>query len=371
MSVLERFDTWVQSGPFTPRDLGRYRIVYCVLLFFLVPRLSWLADYPDSFYKPPTGPFQLLSGFPPGPVLTAIELAVFAFLAGTLLGWYTTVCSIGLSIALMVDYGLAFSVGKVDHSMVMVIVPLILAFSRWGDCCSLDALRRRRAAAPSGSSGQGIDLDDPAAQLQWPVRLLGLAIGTAFVSAALPKLMGGWLSLSTQASYAYQVRSEFASGRPSWLSDLLVQMRFPPMWEFLDWATVLLEGLAVLALLSWRSWRIVLAFLALFHVGIGLSLGIWFGSNVVAYAAFVAWGRLPLPKLHLPERWGRLTGPAAIPIVAVAAVALWWLGGLISGSIEYFRMVMIVVAAGVATWYLAMQVVTLVTRRHHKDVAVS
>lgn len=360
--VLEVFDRWVQRGPFTPRDLGRYRIVYCVLLFFLMPRLSWLAGYPSSFYVPPTGPFQWLNGFPPAGVLIAIEVVAYLLLTATLFGVWTKASSIGLSLVLMVDFGLNFSVGKVDHSMVMVIVPLILAFARWGDHLSIDAVRRR-ARGRAEDRTTTTDLDDPDRQPQWPLRLLGFCLGTAFVSAALPKVLGGWLSLSTQASYGYQVRSDFNSGRSSLLSELLVNTPFPPMWEALDWATVALEGLAVLALVTWRSWRIVLAVLVLFHISVGLSLGIWFASNIVVYGAFVAWGRLDLPRWTVPDRWAGRATWAVGPTVALVAVALWWLGGLLANDIEMFRMIIIAIGGIVAVGYLVAQLTSLLRGR--------
>lgn len=356
--ALDRFDRWVQQGPFTARDLGRYRVVYCVLLFLLMPRLSWLAGYPSSFYVPPTGPFEWLNGFPPTGVLVAIEILAYLLLTATLFGVWTTASSIGLSLVLMIDFGLNFSVGKVDHSMVMVIVPLILAFARWGDHFSVDAMRRRARSGQGGPMVTAI-LDDPQRQPQWPLRLLGFCLGAAFVSAAVPKVLGGWLSLSTQASYAYQVRSDFNSGRSSLLSELLVNTPFPPMWEALDWATVLLEGLAVLALVSWRSWRIALAVLVLFHVSVGLSLGIWFASNLVVYGAFVAWGRLQLPGWSLPERWTARASWLVGPMVALTTLALWWLGGLLSNDIEMFRMLIIAIGGIVAVGYLLTQVAGL------------
>ncbi|GAA1996885.1 hypothetical protein JL107_12795 [Nakamurella flavida] len=357
MKALARFDAWVLRGPFTPRDLGRFRIVFCLLLVLLVPQLDWLAPYPNSFYEPPWGPFALLSGFPSAPVLTVVEIVVFLSLAATLLGLFTTASSIALTLSLVVDFGLNFSVGKVDHSMVMVMVPAVLAFARWGDTCSLDAIRRRRRGLDP------VDADTARARLQWPMRFLGLAIGLAFVSAAAPKVLGGWLSLSSQASYGYQVRSDVLSGRSSLLSSFLVDLHVPAVWEALDWATVALEAGVVLCLVTWRSWRIGLAVLALFHVGIGLSLGIWFASNVMAYGAFVAWGRWALPSVTLSERTRRTVSRAAIPLTVGVGLLLWWVSGLISPAIETFRMLIVLAGAAVALVYLLAQVRGLLTRR--------
>jgi hypothetical protein len=383
MRVARWFDSWVQQGPFTRSDVAIYRILFALMMLVYAPHLRTLATYPDSLYNPPPGPFMLLSGFPPEPVLITIEIVMFLLLTATLVGLYTTFSSIALTVILIVGYGLTFSVGHIVHLIALAIVPAVMAFARWGDTLSIDGLRRQRATGTTRLPDRpAVPVPDAAArplpshplpaqpptsqtltsQPQWPLRFLALAIGVAFCTAFVPKLLGGWLSISSQATYGFQVQRDFVDSGFHWLSSALVGIHVPALWEGLDWFTLLLEGSVILCVLSWRSWRIVIAVLTLFHLSIGLSLGIFFAGNVIAYGAFVSWGRLPLPAVRLPARAEAIVARGAIPIVAVAGVLFW----LVVDSSDSTPSVIArsIVAAGAVTGlaYLARQALRPFTR---------
>ena len=74
MRFVDRFDVRVRSGPFTPLDLGVYRIVFAVGTLCVAPSIRWLDGYPDAMYAAPPGPFQLISGFPSSSFLVALEI---------------------------------------------------------------------------------------------------------------------------------------------------------------------------------------------------------------------------------------------------------------------------------------------------------
>ncbi len=361
MKLAAWFDGWVRQGPFTPRDLGLYRILFALLLEFYVPNLRALQAYPDSLYDPPPGPFELLHGFPADPVLGAVEIVTLILITSTLFGLYTRISSIGLSLALAVGYGLTFSVGKLDHVMVLIIVPAVLSFARWGDHFSIDALKRRRVDGRLDRSGDAArDLArSPAGQPQWPLRFLALSIGVAFCTAAVPKLAHGWLSFAGQATYGYQVQRDVVRGSPGWISAMLVDLHVPMFWEALDWGTVLIECSVVLCVLSWRSWRIALAVLSIFHLSIALSLGIYFTANVLAYGAFVSWGMVRTPAIRLSPRARGLLIRVAPALVLAGAGVLWLLADAVASVRWMAGIVIVFAAAGVGVCYLGRQVIAV------------
>ncbi len=99
----------------------------------------------------------------------------------------------------------------------------------------------------------------------------------------------------------------------------------------------------------------MLAVLTLFHIGIGLSLGIFFASNVVAYAAFVSWSRLPLPTVAVSTRTRDLLTRWAIPLVLVLGALCWLIVTGISPWIEVFRAVIVFGGGAVGLGYLVFQ----------------
>src|SRR5262249_50765740 len=156
-------------------------IIYSCCALLIVPDITWLAEYPDFMFHPPPGPFQLLSGFPSLTVLVGLEALRTVLLVLLGLCICTRFVSIATAGVLVVTYGLTYCLGKIDHTILLVVTPLILSFANWGDCLSVDALR-------------GIQ---PKPQPQWPLRLLALAIALPLFAAAAAKVATGWLLWSS------------------------------------------------------------------------------------------------------------------------------------------------------------------------------
>ncbi|MDX1872743.1 hypothetical protein SBI67_11460 [Mycolicibacterium sp. 120266] len=274
MRIAETFDRWVDSGPFTPADLGICRIIYAISALFIVPDIAWLGRYPDFMFHAPPGPLRLFSGFPSPGVLIGLELLRSLTLILLGMGLWTRFVSLAAAVMLFVTYGLMYCLGKVDHTILLLLVPLVLAFADWGNRYSVDAYRRGGATVP---------------QRQWPLRLLALLIGWGFFTAALTKLLTGWLSWSSQAARGYFVLGFLTEGRTYWLADWLAAHDMRAVWELVDWLTVIFEFAFLLAMPWWRAFRTVLAVATTFHLGVLLTMGIDFSSAVVAYGAFVSW----------------------------------------------------------------------------------
>jgi len=82
-----------------------------------------------------------------------------------------------------------------------------------------------------------------------------------------------------------------------------------------DVATVVIELGLVVAVVSWRAFRVALAVATLFHLTILLTLGIAFATTVLAYGAFVSW-----------ERWWPATRDRPVPLILGA-------GGIVAGAV--------------------------------------
>lgn len=375
MNLVDRFDRWVDSGPFTASDLGIYRIIYAVSALLIVPDMSWLAQYPDFTFHPPPGPLQLLSGFPSLTALIVLELlrSVTLILVGV--GLWTRYASIAAAVMLSATYGLTYCLGKVDHTILVVLPPLVLAFASWGDRFSIDALR-----------GHGHNAPTP--QRQWPFRLLALLIGWGFFAAALTKLLTGWLSFSSQAARGYFVIGFLTEDRTYWLAQWIATHDVRPAWELLDWLTVIFEFAFLVTFPWWRAFRITLAVATTFHLGVLLVMNIDFSHAVVAYGAFVSWAtiarrvrtwRISQSIGHVFAAPRALTqGPGRYVVIGIAAVAI--------GGAAWFLMVspagktptgpvcsdlIIVIGAAMGFGYLAQQMRSAVNKMrsspHHSD----
>lgn len=294
-ALVERLAGWADRGDFRSVDLGVYRLIFASTMLVLLPNYYWISQFDPAFYRPAPGPFTLLSGFPPPWVLAMLDVVIAAALALLLVGSRTLHCSLLLSGALLVGEGFAYSFGKIDHSILLVLTPLFLGMAGWGNSLSLDARQRGSGELPVN---------------QWAMRAFAVSIGVAFGTAALAKGLGGWLSWSSQATYAY-VRQRIERGRLDWLAPFAAEVDLPPLWEMLDWTTVALEGALILCALGWRSWRLGLCAATGFHVGVLLVLNIDFWMNMVAYGAFVLWSHAPA-TLHRPAP---APAPATHPLV--------------------------------------------------------
>lgn len=339
--ALALFDDWVERGPFSATDLGRYRVLLATSMLVGLASFNWVAAYPDSLYSAPPGPFRLFTGFPPREVLLLLEAALAVSLGALALGVRTGWASVSVAVLLLLGSGFSFSLGKIDHTIFSVLVPVVLALGRWGSAVSVDALRAARPRT------------DP--QQQWPLRLLALLVGAGLFTAAVPKVVAGWLSPATQAVRETALRQFYVNGRTDLLAGALLDVDSRWLWESLDWATVLMEALVVVAVLDWRAFRCGLAVLTLFHVGVYLTMNIAFTGNVLVYAAFVPWSRIRLPLPPASLRAALERGRWPLVLVLVLGMTSWAASqaGLDPSSAE----VAVVMGAGAATagGYLVLQ----------------
>lgn len=276
-SIVARIDAWCRRGDLTLDDIALFRIIYSAGVLLTLQPLGVLTRRPPERFDPPPGPMMVFESLPPHAVLEGLEFLTVTVAALLLLGLHTRAMSIMLGLALMTGFGLTFSYGNTSHTILLVVVPFVMAFSAWGDARSVDAFRGRR----DSESGD---------VAQWPMRFLAVMIALAFATAGLAKLMSGWLDPGTHAVQGHFVRSYYKNRRKDWLAPEVIDLHLGRLWEAVDWFTVALELGLLIAVLWWRSFRVAIAIATLFHLGILLMMNIEFSWNILAYAAFVRWG---------------------------------------------------------------------------------
>jgi uncharacterized membrane protein YphA (DoxX/SURF4 family) len=279
-----RFDRWIfESYVVTPDGLGLYRIAFSLFaLLFLMPgaaeyvRFSFLGGLPDVFFLPPVGPMQWAGGFPPDGLFGLLEALLILSLTAMLFGYYTRTASVATTLLFLVGYGFAYSLGKINHNILFVLLPLVMSFSNWGAAYSFDA-RANRGARTVAS---------------WPLVLLLLLTGFAMFTAGLPKILGGWLDPTTQATYGRFVRQFFVHGRRDLLAPLAIDLQSPVLWEVFDIVTVGFEIGFLFAVLHPLTTRVFAVGAIAFHTGITLVLNIAFVPNYIVYAAVLPWAAI-------------------------------------------------------------------------------
>ena len=317
------WDWWIfDAYSVSPEGLALYRISYAlfVLLFFLpghaeYASFSFVSSLPDLFFQPPPGPMQLVPGVPPALFFEGVHFLLIVSLMAILFGFYTRTASVATTLLFLIGYGFSYSVGKVNHNMLFILLPAGMALSNWGAAYSLDARSSRASRRVEA----------------WPIALVVLVTGFAMFTAGLPKLLGGWLDPATQATQGRLVRQFFVHGRQDFLAPLALNLHAPVLWEMADIATVLFEMGFLVAVLHPFTTRLFAAGAILFHTGVLLTLNISFSFNFIVYAAVLPWPRisqlLPLPSFSLLPRssWaqsGLLVGLSAL-VYVVGSPLLW------------------------------------------------
>ena len=339
--TVEGVDAWARRGDFTVQDIAVFRIVFGAFVLLTLFDVGQVSDSPAAEFHPPLGPMRFFSEVPPHAALEALELAAAILAALLVFGLWTRAVSFVLALALMTGFGLTYSFGKIDHTIVLVLVPATMAFSAWGTALTV---------------GMGRDRPDPEADslaiAQWPMRLFALTIALAFVTAGSAKLRSGWLDIHNHATEGHFIRGYFSNGRDDWLGPLFLRLHVGPVWELFDWLTVALELGLILAVLTWRSLRIGVAAAAIFHLGVLLMMNIPFHANVVGYGAFVRWSSF-VPM----SRWPRIliSRTQGLASALVVGTLMYVLHNWVDRLSEIAGIACIFVGAGIGVVYLAVQ----------------
>jgi hypothetical protein len=188
----------------------------------------------------------------------------------------------------------AYSFGKIDHDILLVLLPAFLAGAGW------DGRKTPRA---------------------WPLALFALVISLAMAAGAWQKASSGWLSPSTNAVLGHSIWFAVQDA-PSASWNFAIRFLPRPGWKLMDYVTVAFEAAFLVAVARAAAFRGVCAFACFFHVAVAMLMRITFVSNIPAYAVFVDWEDLAArmsarPAIERLERTFETIG--TLPLVAVSA----------------------------------------------------
>lgn len=317
MSEGSRFDRWLASWTELDESLPTYRVLLGLgILVITLPRHPWLAFAPEPLLNPPAG-LPYLFPRPPGAwAVPAVNTLLVSTAVLFTLGVRWRLMGLLLTGSLLLLNTWAYAYGKVNHDILLVLTPAVLALGTSG------RIPRGADAQPRTAGG-------------FAAPLLALIVALAMVSAAVPKVLSGWLALDASATRFHVLVMTQIAGNPGVLAPLLLETTGPWFWSALDVMTIVVESAFLFALGAPRAFRIVCAAATVFHLGIALVMGIVFTSNVLVYGAFVRWDLVAARvRTAWPRLWrtcARVAGvahavrdrPTLTTILVVAVSAVW------------------------------------------------
>ncbi|MFT4147299.1 MAG: hypothetical protein QM632_00660 [Micrococcaceae bacterium] len=314
-NLLAKIGAWLNDpGGLTLRDLAVYRIFFSIIVLLAYTKYSTNAGIPNEMYHPIPGMLQLFHSFPPLWVLILFQVVYLVTASALLFGFLTPIASVLFGANMIIANGFTFALGKLDHGIIIAIVPMIMAFSGWGNAYSIDSKQFLSQRAHPSSVIR-----------PWVIRWMALTISLWLFTAAFAKATTGWLDPSKRGTQGYFFSYYLGGLTSGKIPDLVSKIHFGPFWKFLDYSTVLCESLPLLLFVfGWKYWKLAPSFLIFFHIGINFTLSIFYAPAFVAYAAFVPWDRIlrkvtshfsALNKLRWPVVlifalfWGFASGP--------------------------------------------------------------
>jgi hypothetical protein len=273
--------SWGDGYRVPPESLAIFRQLFGLgLLVFLLPRFQWIAQFPDAFFDPPPGVTAFFSGFAPHIYFLAIDVLLIWATIFLIAGSRVTLASWVITCGLLAGNAWAYSFGKIDHDILLVVLPVFLAAAGW------DGKRPTRVLALAS---------------------LALVISLAMATSAWQKLWSGWLDASHSAVLGHSVAFAVMAGTPLAFP---FAVRYLPgaAWELMDWATVAFEFAFILVVFRPPLFRAVCGFACFFHVVVAMLMPITFLHNIPSYAAFVNWDELLrrsglAAPVHRTSRW--------------------------------------------------------------------
>jgi len=267
-----------------------------------------MANFPDGGFNPVPGIGRLFTDIPPLWFFEVSDWIIFIGYSGLLLGVGTRIWSVLVPLLVLVCKSFVFASGKIDGSILPIIIPLLFAGSDWGSYFAL------WSAKTSGSHNR------------WPITLMSVLLGFGLFTAGILKLLGGWLATDSSMVRAYFIRNYYTFDRKGIVSDYLLSFTWHPFWEFQDWMTIFFE-IGMLLVIFWpRVFRLFTILAMVFLLLVLVMLGISFIEFVIVYTLF--W--VPLLPTYALEQWWAKHAQRGVVIVSglviLAGIAFGWQG---------------------------------------------
>ena len=254
----------------------------CLIVFPV--HLTWTLDVPREFYDPGRGLPSLIQISPSTTYVAILTMLHYLTAIWLLVGWRTRSASLAVVLVGLLEYSLVYSFGKVDHTILFQLVPVVMAFAGWGAAFSVDA-RRQLHRAISGL----------------PIVAWSVLLAFAFATAALAKAAAGWWSPNHYGARSYAVDDHLFGSTTGLLGGAAVDHLPSVLWKLVDLGTLFAEGWLVVAIVSPVLMRLAVVILVCFHISVYFILGIDFSSYLFVYLPFF----LAAPRLWIRPmvRW--------------------------------------------------------------------
>lgn len=288
------------------KGLPFYRVIFVLfVLITIMPRYLWINNYPDTFFFPRIGGTLFFTGFPDVFFFYILNFLLILSLLSLLVGYKTFYSSLAIAFFFLIGNAWEYSFNKINHDILLLLVPLLMAFSGWGKKAFVEVNAKKESA--------------------WPISTFALLISLAMLTAAIPKIMSGWLDPSNSALAGHLVRNYFVTERETMLATYLLSNNNFYIFKFLDYGTVLIESAFIFTVFSLRYFRLTCALACMFHVGVQFTMGISFTTNIIAYALFVDWSYLN--KFYAVKDWAnkfeRATANLGLKNIFLVAIPIW------------------------------------------------
>lgn len=278
---------WVASYRVPVLGLALVRIFYAATALLLaLPNFTWISQAPSGLFDPPLMSIPALwGGFPGYGFLQLLSVLVCVLYILLLFGYRTRWTSLCLSAALILGFSFVYSFGKIDHNILVVVFPAVMAFSGWGRALSVDAHEMSRPSMQRATRGEGA----VAYGVGWPVALMALLIGFGYFSAGVGKL--AWLDFdpTTHGARSWLIKGYFVDGRQAFAAPLFVAIDSPYFWEAMDLLALTFEIGFLFSVLHVRLFKTFVAAAVLFHITNYMMLNISFAAMIRIYPLFLPW----------------------------------------------------------------------------------
>jgi hypothetical protein len=261
-------------------QLALYRICYAgFFLLFGLPTFSWISNNPDIFFNPPFYSLAaFLSGFPPFEILLLLDITIALLFIFLLFGYKTKIVSILITVLWITGNSFRYSFGKIDHDIIPILIPFLMAFSGWGNKFSIDSKQNDNIQSTTYRES-GL-----------PITLIALILGFGFFTAGFPKLLH-WIDfdLTTQGVRSWVIRGYYEVGRDAFLLPFFAEINSSLFWELLDIVAVIFELGFFISVFKPSLFRTFVGIAVLFHFTNLLMLNISFYSHLIVYLLFINW----------------------------------------------------------------------------------
>lgn len=271
------------------RNLSLYRIIFCLYVVFFtgIPSFGWINEDLDYFFHPPAISLAgLLDGFPSRSFFMAVSFINLVSFFLMFWGYRTVVSSVVFSCSYIVGANFMYSMGKIDHTLLLFLTPVFMGLAGWGKYYSVDQWQKKPQLmkSPEGQPHRRALL----------MALFALVIGFSFFTSGIAKGIGGWWKPGLEAVRYHLYYNYFVWHRVNYLAGyaLLIDSHF--FWKLMDYFTLFFEITFLAGALHVRVFRYYLAAAVVFHCMVLLLFNINFSNNLIVYLAFVDWQKIRL-----------------------------------------------------------------------------